>query len=86
MTDSRQSTGLSKRIGCGLEGLFWQSIMNSENAADFEAYLAQFPNGVFRALAENRLTELRSSADNPRGAAGGGSRHPRIAGPRFAEC
>ena len=27
--------------------MFWQSIMNSTNPADFEAYLAQFPNGVF---------------------------------------
>ena len=35
-----------------LEGLFWQLIMNSTNAAEFEAYLAQFPNGVFRALAD----------------------------------
>ena len=34
----------------GVEGLFWQSIMDSANPADFEAYLEQFPNGVFRAL------------------------------------
>ena len=40
------------------DNLFWQSIMNSANPADFEAYLAQFPNGVFRALAENRLAAL----------------------------
>ena len=44
-----------------LEGLFWQSIMNSTNPADFEAYLQQFPNGVFRALAQNRLVALRES-------------------------
>ena len=42
-----------------LEGLFWQSIMNSMNPADFEAYLQQFPNGVFRALAQNRLAASR---------------------------
>ena len=46
-----------------LEGLFWQSIMNSTNPADFEAYLTQFPNGVFRTLAQNRLTALRQPAD-----------------------
>ena len=34
------------------ENLFWQSIMNSTNATDFEAYLEQFPNGVFRDCAE----------------------------------
>ena len=43
-----------------LEGLFWQSMMNSTNPAEFEAYLSQFPNGVFRALAEARLAALRS--------------------------
>ena len=45
-----------------LEGLFWQSIMNSTNPAEFEAYLTQFPNGVFRALAEARLAALRAPA------------------------
>ena len=51
-----------------LEGLFWQSVMNSTNPADFEAYLSQFPAGVFRALAQNRLTVLRA----PGGSAPGG--------------
>ena len=41
------------------ESLFWQSIMNSTDPADFEAYLSQFPNGVFRVLAQNRLSALR---------------------------
>ena len=44
------------------ENLFWQSIMNSTNPADFEAYLEEFPNGVFRRLAQNRLAALRSPA------------------------
>ena len=48
-----------------LEGLFWQSIMNSTNPAEFEAYLAQFPNGVFRALAQARLAALRAPAADP---------------------
>ena len=30
------------------ETVFWQSIAGSENPADFEAYLAQFPAGVLR--------------------------------------
>ena len=29
------------------ENLFWQSIMNSTNPADFEAYLEQFPNAAY---------------------------------------
>lgn len=44
----------------GAETVFWQSIVNSTARADFEAYLAQFPNGVFRALAENRLEALNT--------------------------
>ena len=78
------------------ELVFWQSIANSTNPADFEAYLQQFPTGVFRALARNRLATLRG----PTGAAapvpgcvsgspghpgpGGRStaRRPRSAGPR----
>ena len=35
------------RTSAQQENLFWQSIMNSKNAAEFEAYLAQFPEGVF---------------------------------------
>ena len=44
------------------ETVFWQSIMNSTNAAEFEAYLAQFPNGVFSALARARLGALQTPA------------------------
>ena len=44
-----------------LEALYWQSVMNSTNPADFEVYLQQFPSGVFRALAQNRLVTLRES-------------------------
>ena len=40
------------------EALFWESIMDSTNPAEFAAYLSQFPNGVFRALAEARLETL----------------------------
>lgn len=41
------------------EIVFWESIRNSSNAADFEAYLRQFPNGVFFRLAQNRLIAIR---------------------------
>ena len=46
----------------GSDNLFWQSIMNSTNPADFEAYLQQFPNGTFVALARNRLAALGAPA------------------------
>ena len=70
-----------------LEALFWQSIANSTNPAEFEAYLAQFPNGVFRALAEVRLAALRSpsntaaaSAGRPAGGVGTPASGTRVSG------
>ena len=63
-----------------LESLFWQSVMNSTNPADFEAYLQQFPNGVFRTLAQNRQAALRAAAGGsssaPAGSRVGGTRIP----------
>ena len=56
---SAQSTEVQQEI------IFWQSITDSTNPAEFEAYLEQFPNGVFRTLAQNRLEELRVQADAP---------------------
>ena len=55
---------LSAPASAELDGLFWQSIMNSTNPAEFEAYLAQFPNGAFRALAQVRLAALRGSSSD----------------------
>ena len=64
------------------ELVFWQSIANSTNAADFEAYLGQFPNGVFRALAENRLATLRGATGAaPPGRRVGASGSPGAGGP-----
>ena len=50
------------RLSAEQDMVFWQSIMNSTNRADFEAYLKQFPEGVFRALAQNRLAALDAPA------------------------
>ena len=38
---------------------FWDTIKASSNQADFEAYLAQYPNGQFASLAKNRIELLR---------------------------
>jgi len=46
--------------GADREIVFWQSIKDSKNPADFEAYLAQYPKGEFRGLAQNRLSELKT--------------------------
>ena len=45
------------------ENLFWESIRESPSPADFEAYLRQFPDGMFRALAANRLEALRAATN-----------------------
>lgn len=48
--------------GADRDALFWQSIMNSREPADFEAYLRVFPDGTFAPLARNRLAALRTPA------------------------
>ena len=42
----------------GVETMFWESIRQSTNPADFRAYLEQYPKGRFAALARNRLAAL----------------------------
>ena len=61
------------------EVVFWQSIQNSTNPVEFEAYLEQFPNGLFRVLAQAPLAALCGSTSDPTTAAGqaaGGSVSP----------
>ena len=59
--DSVSSPALAQQ-----ETVFWESIQDSSNPAEFEAYLRQFPAGVFRALATVRLAALRGpAADAP---------------------
>jgi len=76
---SEPSQGTGNRA---LELLFWQSIINSQNAPDFEAYLKQFPNGAFAPLARNRLAKLKTAKSAKRTqvpVAGTGSRPGRDA-------
>lgn len=48
------------------EIVFWESMRESGTAADFEAYLARWPNGIYAPLATNRLAALRAAAgDSP---------------------
>ena len=55
--------------GQSVELLFWQSINDSTRVADFEAYLAQYPEGSFAALARTRLEVFSAVA--------GGARDPQ---------
>ena len=50
----------SRQGAASPEIVFWQSIQKSTDEADFQAYLGQYPNGSFAALARNRLASLTS--------------------------
>ena len=43
------------------ELVFWESIKDSKQAADYEAYLEVFPNGRFAPLARARAAYLRKT-------------------------
>ncbi|MFI5030436.1 MAG: adenylate/guanylate cyclase domain-containing protein [Reyranellales bacterium] len=45
-----------------VELVFWDSIKDSVRAADYEAYLTQYPEGNFTPLARARLAELLESS------------------------
>ena len=40
------------------EIVFWQSIKDSRQAADFKDYLVRFPKGTFSGIAKRRITKL----------------------------
>jgi hypothetical protein len=44
---------------------FWESVRDSRNPAELQAYLQQYPNGVFRPLAEARLATLQQPVAAP---------------------
>ena len=72
------------------ETVFWQSIVNSTSQADFEAYLARWPAGVYAPLARTRLVALRGAVDPPRSSSPSSSDPPDslAAGSRsvFRDC
>ena len=42
-----------------LEKTYWETIRHSAHADDFDAYLKEYPDGVFATLARNRLRRLK---------------------------
>ena len=64
------------------ETVFWQSIAQSSDPADFEAYLAQFPAGTFARLARNRMRALDGA---PAGAPAAARPRPGAARPPAAD-
>ncbi|HVZ00429.1 MAG TPA: SUMF1/EgtB/PvdO family nonheme iron enzyme [Dongiaceae bacterium] len=45
-----------------VDQVFWDSIKDSDDPADFQAYLKKFPKGTFADLAANRIKDLKSGA------------------------
>ena len=43
------------------EVVFWQSVQDSDDPTEFEAYLSRYPDGAFAVLARNRLGKLKAS-------------------------
>ena len=43
------------------ERLFWESVKDSTDAADVQAYLDRYPGGTYEVLARNRLKALRDT-------------------------
>ena len=81
------NAGAAAAASAELEGLFWESIADSTNPAEFEAYLRRFPAGMFSELAQIRLEALRAAANaapasvgRPSGGVGSPASGPRPAG------
>jgi hypothetical protein len=49
--------GVAGGADLAVEMAFWDSIKDSDSAADYRAYLDKYPNGQFVALARNRLEQ-----------------------------
>lgn len=61
-----QSTGAG--VGSPFELTFWQSVAASDDRGQLEAYLAQYPNGTFSALARAKIAAIDRQAALARGA------------------
>ncbi len=60
--DARRPSAEQTPVRTPGERAYWRSIVNSPDPVDFEAYLERYPNGAFRALAENQAAVLRGQA------------------------
>lgn len=64
-----------------VELAYWNSIANSTSTADFESYLAQYPQGRFAELARNRLKAVKSAGTVARAETRGDMQAPAAPGP-----
>ena len=61
-TDPPCSQQASPADEAEFELTFWESIKDSQDAAEFAAYLEKYPDGTFAALAETRRSALLEEA------------------------
>ena len=58
----------AQRLATERELLFWQSVKDSTDPADFQAYLDRYPGGAYEVLARNRLRRPVNSQTTAAGA------------------
>ncbi len=66
-------------VGSAFELAFWQSVAASEDRAQLEAYLAQYPQGTFSALARAKVAALDRA--NPAAASAPSQAQPPVPAP-----
>ena len=57
------AAGESEALRALAEREFWVSVKDSAHAADIEAYLERYPNGIYETLARNRLARLQAAPE-----------------------
>ena len=63
------SAALANPAKAAQEDTFWESAQRSNTPADYQAYLAAFPNGLYAQMAKNRIASLNAG---PQPGPGGG--------------
>ena len=58
-----------QQVALDKESLFWQSIKDSKNSAEFEAYLNKYPQGTFAELAKAKMAGLTKTGPSEEGKA-----------------
>jgi len=64
-SEARGSVTAPPRPAVDAETLFWDSVRNSANRAELQAYLDRYPNGTFAALATARIAALAAPPEPP---------------------
>ncbi len=54
-----------------MELAFWESVKSSNQPAELQAYLSQYPEGVFASLAQVRMAQLKARRPHHRIGRGG---------------